>query len=97
MGSLRLTWQHNVRNDGDAFIGQAQLFMRYDAGRMRQKGPLAAGEKRVVSASSAGLGLQLVFRNGMAFLLESSQQLRRSDDTKKRNKNRTHASVHYGF
>lgn len=97
LGSARLTWQRNVRNGGNTFIGQAQYFLRYDTGRLRQKGALAAGEKRSVSASSIGLGLQLVFRNGLAFLLESSQQLRRSDGTKKRNKNRTHASVHFGF
>lgn len=97
IGSARLTWQRNVRNGGNAFIGQAQYFLRYDAGRLRQKGLLAAGEKRSVSGSSIGLGLQLVFRNGLAFLLESSQQLRRSDGTEKRKKNRTHASVHFGF
>ena len=97
LGSARLTWQRNMRNGGDAFIGQAQYFLRYDSGTLRQKGPLAAGELRSVNASSMGVGLQLVFRNGIAFLLESSQQLRRSDGTAKRNKNRTHASVHFGF
>ena len=97
LGSARITWQQNVRDQAAAFVGQAQYYLRYDSGQLRQEGPLAAGEKRSLKASSLGLGVQLVMRNGVAFFLESSKQVTRSDDTKKRDKSRTHASVHFGF
>ena len=97
MGTMRLTWRQNVRSGTNAFIGQALYYLRYDKGRVRQKGPLNAGEPRQVTASSYGVGTQLVFRNGLAFLLEASEQQKRSDVAQVREKFRTHASLHFGL
>ncbi|MGC6517076.1 MAG: ShlB/FhaC/HecB family hemolysin secretion/activation protein [Candidatus Puniceispirillaceae bacterium] len=97
LASAQLNWQRPLV--GFAFLPPSlfTLLGRIDAGTVRQKGPLAAGESRQQEAISAAIGGQFVMASGMTVNIEQSTQLKNEDTPTKEGESSTHISVNMRF
>ena len=75
MAALRLQWTRAVQLPGAGTPGRLSLHGLLDAGWVRQKGALEAGERRSASAISASLGARLVLSRGSSIELEAAWPL----------------------
>ena len=77
--SAQLNWQRPLVGFAILPPSLFTLFTRFDAGTVRQKGPLAAGEARQQEAMSAAIGAQFVMTSGMTVNIEQAKQLKNED------------------
>ena len=95
--SAQLNWQRPLV--GFALLPPSLFtaFGRFDAGTVRQKGPLAAGEERQQEALSAAIGAQFVMTSGMTVNLEQAKQLKNEDSPEKEGEVLTNIAVNMRF
>ena len=75
MAALRLHWTRAVQVPGAGTPGRLSLHGALDAGWVRQRGALEAGERRSATGSSASTGARLVLSQGLSIELEAAWPL----------------------
>lgn len=97
LASAQINWQRPLV--GFAFLPPSlfTLLGRIDAGTVRQKGTLVAGEKRQQKALSAAIGAQFVMTSGMTVNIEQATQLKNESTPDKEGEASTHISVNMRF
>ena len=95
--SAQINWQRPLV--GFALLPPSLFtaFGRLDAGTVRQKGPLAAGEERQQEAISAAIGAQFVMTSGITVNLEQAKQLKNEDSPEKEGEVMTNMAVNMRF
>ena len=97
LASAQINWQRPLV--GFAFLPPSlfTLLGRIDAGTVKQKGPLVAGERRQEEAISAAMGAQFVMASGMTLNIEQATQLKNETTPDKEGEASTHISVNMRF
>ena len=97
LASAQFNWQRPLV--GFAFLPPSlfTLLGRIDAGTVKQKGPLVAGERRQEEAISAAMGAQFVMASGMTLNIEQATQLKNETNPDKEGEASTHISVNMRF
>ena len=97
LASAQINWQRPLV--GFAFLPPSlfTLLGRIDAGTVKQKGPLVAGETRQEEALSAALGAQFVMASGMTVNIEQATQLKNESTPDEEGEASTHISVNMRF
>jgi len=97
LACAQINWQRPLV--GFAFLPPSlfTLLGRIDAGTVKQKGPLVAGERRQEEAISAAMGAQFVMASGMTLNIEQATQLKNETTPDKEGEASTHISVNMRF